>query len=259
MEAHRAALGRERHRTALRETLGRSPLTGIELARRRSREIRRLEQVVGSAVVLGRLGPALWSRTPRRGAITGDETEPPDLNRRRTRKDVLLPAARTAGTTDAVVEGKGVARLRQVPRPAAYGFRPAGSSSHSSACERARRAASRARTAARRSSAASSLRPARSCLSACASASAAVSSSAAAVRLSTNDRCAALACIRPSTRSAALPGSSTASGSIASGMMAPLFRLAWSGVSAGISRSAVAPPFARQRRPTDRRRLQILG
>lgn len=152
MEAHRAALGRERHRTALRETLGRSPLTGIELARRRSREIRRLEQVVGSAVVLGRLGPALWSRTPRRGAITGDETEPPDLNRRRTRKDVLLPAARTAGTTDAVVEGKGVARLRQVPRPAAYGFRPAGSSSHSSACERARRAASRARTAARRSS-----------------------------------------------------------------------------------------------------------
>lgn len=66
-----------------------------------------------------------------------------------------------------------MAHLRQGPGPAPYGFRPAASSAHSSACERAFRAASRARPAARRSSAASSLRPACSYLSACASASAA--------------------------------------------------------------------------------------
>jgi len=82
----------------LGETSGRSPLTGIELGRRRSREIRRLEQVVGGAVVLERLRPALRSRAPRPDAITGDETEPPDLKSRRTREDTLLPAAPTAGT-----------------------------------------------------------------------------------------------------------------------------------------------------------------
>ena len=51
-------------------TFGRSPLTGIELGRRRSREVRRLEQVIGRAVVLARLRPALRSRTPRPDAIT---------------------------------------------------------------------------------------------------------------------------------------------------------------------------------------------
>ena len=75
-----------------------SPLAGIELGRRRSREVRRLEQFVGSAVVLARLRPALWSRNPTPDAITGDKTEPPDPNSRRTRKYVLLPAAPTAGT-----------------------------------------------------------------------------------------------------------------------------------------------------------------
>ena len=34
------------------ETSGRRPLTGIDLDRRRSREIRRLEQIVGSAASL---------------------------------------------------------------------------------------------------------------------------------------------------------------------------------------------------------------
>jgi hypothetical protein len=52
IEARRAALRRERHGVALGETSGRSPLTGIELGRWRSREVRRLEQVVGGAVVL---------------------------------------------------------------------------------------------------------------------------------------------------------------------------------------------------------------
>jgi hypothetical protein len=200
---------------------------------------------------------------PRSGRAPPDPTplpakrpEPPDLNSPGPGTTSRCSDRRDA---DAVVEGKGVARLRQVPRRAAYRCRPAGSSRHSSACDRARRAASRARTAARRSFAASSLRPARSYLSACASASAALSSSAAAVRLSTNDRCAALTRTRPTTRSAALPGSSTASGSMASAMMAPLSRLPWSGASAGISRSPVASPFERKGRLTDRERLQILG
>ena len=92
-----------------------------------------------------------------------------------------------------------MARPRQGPGPAAYGFRPAASSSHSLACERARRAASRAGSAVRRSSAASSLRRACSCLSACASASAALTSSASAVWLSTDDSRAALTRVRPST------------------------------------------------------------
>jgi hypothetical protein len=183
------------------ELFGRSPLAGIELGRRRSREVRRPEHVVVSAVVLARLRPALWPHTP-------DLTPSPATRPNRPISIADGPGRTTSRSsdrwdTDAVVEGKGVARLRQVPRQAAYRCRPAEGSSHSSVCERPRRAASRARTAARRDFAASSLRPARSSLSACASASAALSSSAAAVRLS-HDRCAAH--IRASSHRAAAWG-----------------------------------------------------
>jgi hypothetical protein len=58
MQAPRAALRRERHRAALGETFAGSPLTGIELGRRRSREVTRLEQVVGSAYAPTRLCPS---------------------------------------------------------------------------------------------------------------------------------------------------------------------------------------------------------
>jgi hypothetical protein len=110
-------------------------------------------------------------------------------------------------------------------RPPAYRFRPAASSSHSSACERAAHAASRARPATRRSRAASSFRFACSCLSACASASAALCSRATAVRLSTDASCAARTRVSPTTRSAAALGGSTASESIAPTIMASRFRL----------------------------------
>jgi hypothetical protein len=52
--------GESDSRLALGETSGRSPLTGVELRQGRSREVRRLEQVVGTAVVLARLPHALW-------------------------------------------------------------------------------------------------------------------------------------------------------------------------------------------------------
>ena len=126
-----------------------------------------------------------------------------------------------------------------VPEATDYGFRPAANSSNSPEYERARRAASRARPATRRSSTASSLRPARSYLPACSSASAALSASTSAVRRSTDDKCSALTCACPTTRSAALPAGSTASRSIASAMMAPLSDPCF-GVRTGISRSALA-------------------
>ena len=132
--------------------------------------------------------------------------------------------------------------------PPAYCFRPAARSSHSSACERAIRAASRARPAARRSCAASSFRFACSYLSACASASAALCSSVTAVRLSTDASCAARTRVSPTTRSAAAPGGSTASESIAPTIMASVFRLARSGVRTGISHSTLTLPGDEARR-----------
>ena len=69
------------------------------------------------------------------------------------------------------------------PGSGRYCFRSSESSSHSSACERARCAASRACSAPSRSLAAASLRPACSCLWACSSARAALSSSTSAVQL----------------------------------------------------------------------------
>jgi hypothetical protein len=64
---------------------GRRLLTGIDLGRRRSREITRLDQVLVSAVVLARLATRLWSRTP----VPWFQPHAPDLYQRvAARRDV---------------------------------------------------------------------------------------------------------------------------------------------------------------------------